>query len=93
MSETTTTLKREAVIVNELGLHARAAAQMAKIAAKAEQNVWILNGDKKVDAASVIDILTLACAKGETIILQAEAQADAGIIEEMATLTKAGFGE
>ncbi len=81
------------MIVNELGLHARAAAQMAKIASQAEQNVWLLNGDKKVDAASIIDILTLACAKGTTIRLLAESPTDMNILDEIVFLTQSGFGE
>ncbi len=83
----------EAVIVNELGLHARAAAQVAALAARAENNVWLISDDRKVDASSVIDILTLACVKGATIRFEAEHQVDVPILKQLTELVEKGFGE
>lgn len=83
----------EAVIVNELGLHARAAAQLAAVAARAENSVWLVSDGRKVDASSVIDILTLACVKGSKISFEAEHQVDVSILEELTGLVENGFGE
>jgi len=80
-------------IVNELGLHARSAASMAQIAAKAKNNVWLIKGDQKVDASSIIDILGLACCQGTTISLEVEHQEDLPILDELVDLVNAGFGE
>ena len=83
----------EAEIINELGLHARAAAQVAAVAARAENNVWLISNGRKVDASSVIDILTLACVKGAKISFEADHQVDLPILEELTDLVKKGFGE
>ena len=83
----------ETVIVNELGLHARAAAQVAAIAARARNNVWLISDDRKVDASSVIDILTLACVKGSKIGFEAEHQGDISLIKQLIGLVERGFDE
>ncbi len=80
-------------IINELGLHARSAAQIAKIAGTGTANVWLIKEDKIADAASIIDILTLACEKGTRITILIEDRADIDILKEIADLVESGFGE
>ena len=84
---------RDVVINNELGLHARSAALIAKIVQKAKANVWIKRGPEKVDASSIVDILTLACEKGTTITIMIENPSDIDILEAVAELVDSGFGE
>lgn len=86
-------LSRELVITNELGLHARSAAKIAEIAQNATAPVWIERDGERVDARSIIDMLTLACAKDSTITIRVEAEADLPILEEIAALVADGFGE
>ena len=86
-------LLREIEIVNELGLHARAAAKLAEIAQRASARVWIIMGDEQADASSVIDILTLACPKGSIITVKIEEQSDLNILEDIARLAASGFNE
>ena len=62
-------LSREVVIVNELGLHARSAAKIAKLAQNTKSTIWLIKDNEKVDASSIIDMLTLACEKGSKILL------------------------
>jgi len=64
-----TELSRDVIVINELGLHARSAAKIAEIARKANYNVWIIKDNKMVDASSILDILTLECAKGSQILV------------------------
>lgn len=86
-------LSRELVITNELGLHARSAAKIAEIAQNATAPVWIERDGERVDARSIIDMLTLACAKDSTITVRVEAEADLPILEQIAALVADGFGE
>lgn len=80
-------------IVNELGLHARAAAKIAKVAGDASAGVWIRKNDESVDAASIIDILTLSCAMGTEVTVAIDDPADAGILSAIETMIRDGFGE
>jgi len=84
---------RDTTIKNELGLHARSAAQIAGVAQNSIANVWIQKGAEKADASSIIDILTLACAKGTKITIIIEDLADIQILEAIADLVDSGFGE
>lgn len=86
-------LKRDITITNELGLHARPAAMVAELAGKAESKVWLIKDDQYADASSIIDILSLACLQGSTIILQIEDPADAEILNQLHELFQSGFGE
>ena len=87
------TQTRAATIKNELGLHARSAAQIAKIAGKAAANVWIIKDDQSADASSILDILTLVCEKGTKIKIAIEDSADEDILNAIAELVDSGFGE
>ena len=82
-----------ATIKNELGLHARSAAQIARIAGDSAANVWLKKDDKMADASSIIDILTLACEKGTKIAIIIEDLADINILDAIVDLIESGFGE
>jgi len=80
-------------IKNELGLHARSAAQIANIAVNSTANVWLKKDDKIADASSIIDILILACEKGTKITIIIENWADINILNAIVDLVDSGFGE
>lgn len=84
---------RTVTITNELGLHARSAAQIAEIAQNSVAVVWIQKEEEKADASSIIDILTLACAKGTQIKIIIEDLADLPVLNGIADLVDSGFGE
>ena len=87
------TLSRDVVIINELGLHARSAAGIAKLAQNANSKVWLIRGKERVDASSIIDILSLACSKGSKITLEIDEESDIDILNKIIELIKKGFGE
>ena len=93
MTTTNDPLWRELVIVNELGLHARAAAKLAKAAQQAAGCVWLQTGSERVDAKQVIDILTLAAAQGDQVRVEVENVSDGIILAHIAELFAGGFGE
>ncbi len=93
MAEKEQTKYRHTTIKNELGLHARSAAQIADIAQNSIGNVWIQKDDEKADASSILDILTLACAKETKITIIIEDPGDLSILDAIADLVDSGFGE
>jgi phosphocarrier protein HPr len=84
---------RVVTIVNELGLHARSAAKIAKIAQRAAGKIWIMKDALKVDAASIIDILTLEGTKGSKVTFKIDNQADVETLIELEQMVTSGFGE
>jgi phosphocarrier protein len=86
-------LSKEAVIVNDLGLHARSAARIAALARNAKSDVWLIRDGEKADAKSIIDMLTLACGKGTTVTIKIDSGSDAEVLHNIADLVECGFGE
>jgi len=93
MSEEHSNFSKSVMITNELGLHARAAAKIAKLAIKAEEIIWIIKDSEKVDASSIIDILTLGCSKGTKITFTTDNESDLDILNDIVMLVEKGFGE
>ncbi len=86
-------LIRKLTIVNELGLHARSAAKIAEVAQNAKHKVWVRYEGERVDAASIIDLLTLGAACGSRIEIEIENAEDKSILNAIANLVQTGFGE
>jgi len=86
-------LYRDLVIVNDLGLHARSAAKLAKTAQQADKGVWLQLGDNRVDAKQIIDLLTLAAAQGDHVRVHIEVQRDIQTLNQIVELFADGFGE
>jgi phosphocarrier protein len=86
-------LTKEAIVINELGLHARPAAMIAKVAMQAGSGVWLIKNGEQVDATSIIDILSLAGTKNSRIIVKIENPSDSEIMEEIIKLFDSGFEE
>ena len=80
-------------IVNAKGLHARAAAKLAKLAATFKAEMTVIRNDTAVSARSIMGLMMLAAAKGAEIEIQARgADADAALAAAVA-LIEGGFGE
>jgi phosphotransferase system HPr (HPr) family protein len=88
-------LETEIKIVNPLGLHARAAAQLVRLAGKFSSKIIIKRTDKNLfaDAKSILSVLTLAASKGTVLILEVEGVDEQIAFEEIKTLFANGFGE
>lgn len=86
-------LSRNLPIVNDLGLHARAAAKLANLAQEAEGGIWVSNGVETADATSVIDLLALACLKGTEVTVHIDSDTDIDVLNRIAALVENGFGE
>ena len=86
-------LKREITIINKLGLHARASAQLVKLSATYASNVRFTLGELSVDGKNIMGLMMLAATYGSRIIVTAEGEDADQAIEEIAALFLARFGE
>ena len=86
-------LSKEILIRNELGLHARPAAQIAKLAQGAKRKVWLVKDEETVDASSIIDILSIACTNGSRIRITIEDQSDMEVLNSIADLVENGLND
>ncbi len=86
-------IARNTIVKNELGMHARPASTIAKLAADSRADIWLCVDANKVDATSVIDILTLCAVKGTQVLVEIEDEADVNILEQIVDFFEDGFGE
>lgn len=80
-------------IVNIKGLHARAAAKLAQICQSVEANVWVKAGLKKVNASSILELLSLGAGCGQDIVVEAEGEDETVALEKVTHLVNARFEE
>lgn len=80
-------------INNELGLHARAAAQFVKIANRFRSNIVVKKDSVSVNGKSIMGVLMLAAAKGTAIIIEADGDDEKQALIELGKLIEAKFGE
>jgi phosphocarrier protein HPr len=85
--------ERSVQIVNKLGIHARPAAEIVKLAAKFKSSITIVRDDMEVNGKSIMGVMMLAAEHGATIVLRADGADEDEAIEAMAALIAAGFGE
>lgn len=80
---------REVTIINQLGLHARAAAKLVTTASDFDSQIQVSKGDKTVDGKSIMSVMMLAAAKGSVITLHADGEdADAALNALEALITR-----
>ena len=86
-------LFREATVVNALGMHARPAATIAGMAQDAGGDIWLSDGKSIVDAASIIDILSLCAVTGTKVSIFIEKEEDSALADQIKIFFDIGFGE
>jgi len=80
-------------IINELGLHARAAAKIVNTAKRYSASVALTYNGISVDATSIIGILTLGGTCGVTVELSAQGEDENEALQAMIDLFANRFGE
>ncbi|CAN5446202.1 HPr family phosphocarrier protein [soil metagenome] len=88
-------LESEIKVINPLGLHARAAAQLVRLAGKFKSRIILKRIDNNViaDAKSILSVLTLAAAKGTHLELEIEGADEQEALKAIEDIFANGFGE
>jgi len=81
------------LITNKLGLHARAAGKFVEAASRFESEIWLVKGKSRVNGKSIMGILTLAAAKGDTVVLEIHGSDEEKAVNALKDLVLGGFGE
>ena len=86
-------VKRDVVVTNNIGLHARPATFFIQKANTYKSSIWVEKDDYKVNAKSLLGVLSLGIAKGMTITLIADGQDDMKAVDDLVELIQTGFAE
>ncbi|OGT79862.1 MAG: phosphocarrier protein HPr [Gammaproteobacteria bacterium RIFCSPLOWO2_02_FULL_61_13] len=85
--------QRSMVLVNKLGLHARAAASFVKTAAAFGCDITVNCNGKDVNGKSIMGVMMLAAAKGSAIEVTADGPGAAAALDRIEALVLDRFGE
>lgn len=83
----------DVVISNKLGLHARAAAKLTRLAGQFTSDIFIAKGTRRVNAKSIMGVMMLAAGLGTTVTIQAEGSDAEQALEDILELFNDKFGE
>ncbi len=88
-------LERRVEVTNELGLHARAAAQLVRTSRRFSSSVTLTRADngESANAKSILSLLYLAAAKGLVIIISVDGEDEIEALSAVEQLFVSGFGE
>ncbi|MEM5787101.1 MAG: HPr family phosphocarrier protein [Syntrophobacteraceae bacterium] len=86
-------LEQDFIVANKLGIHARVAAQIVKVANRFESEILISKCGVTVDAKSILDLMTLVCPHGCKIHISATGHDAYEAINSLASLFQTKFGE
>lgn len=86
-------IKETIEIINKLGLHARAAAKLSHLANSFHSDVHLVYNEDRVDAKSLLGILTLAASVGNKITIEANGKDEKKAMGEIVALFNAKFNE
>ncbi|OOV52642.1 PTS sugar transporter subunit IIA [Clostridium botulinum D/C] len=79
-------VKKEAIIKNATGLHARPAILLVKKASSFKSDIYLEYGDKKANVKSLIGVLSLGVTKDSTVTVTASGDDETLAVEEMIKL-------
>ena len=80
-------------VVNQLGMHARAAARFVHLATRFEAQIRVARDAREMDGKSIMGLLLLAAACGTTIRISAEGGDEVEAVSALVALVQTGFGE
>jgi phosphotransferase system HPr (HPr) family protein len=80
-------------VVNELGMHARAAAKFVHLATRFESRIRVGRHGREVDGKSIMGLLLLAAARGMSVTISADGPDESEAVTTLAAMVQDGFGE
>jgi len=86
-------IEKQLLIVNKLGLHARAAVKFVKLASGFEAEIQLLANHRCVNGKSIMGIMMLAASRGTEVTLRVDGPDEEAAALRLERLIRDGFGE
>ena len=86
-------VERSLEVVNVKGLHLRAASELVKLTSSLSCNVSLSNGVIEVDGKSILGVAALGAARGSTVQVKTDGEAEVEAMAEIESLFRRGFYE
>lgn len=86
-------IEKELLIINKLGLHARAAAKFVNASSRFISDIWVICRGQKVQGKSIMGLMMLMASKGTTIKLIIDGDDETEALSALEALINNYFGE
>ena len=86
-------VKQELILNNSVGLHARPATFFIQKANEYKSSIWVEKKDRRVNAKSLLGVLSLGVAPGDTVLLSADGEDEDAAVAGLLDLVNNNFGE
>jgi phosphocarrier protein len=86
-------VRREVLITNQRGLHARASAKFVNLASALDAQIEVEKDGNRVCGTSIMGLMMLGAAMGDTIVIHCEGVYADEALEKLASLVEDRFGE
>ena len=86
-------IKQDIIIINKLGLHARASTKLTQTASQFAAEIWIERNGRKVNAKSIMGVMMLAAGIGSTVELETTGEQEDVAMTALRALIDDQFGE
>jgi len=85
--------QQDVLIINKLGLHARASAKLTQLASSFKCEVMMSRNKRRVNAKSIMGVMMLAASRGTTITIETNGEDEAEAMQALLNLINDYFGE
>lgn len=85
--------QQDVLIINKLGLHARASAKLTQLASGFKSEVALSRNGRRVNAKSIMGVMMLAAAKGTTVTIETSGPDETEALLALLALINDYFGE
>lgn len=84
---------KEVVVANQVGLHARPATFFTQKANEFKSGIWIEKDDRKVNAKSLLGVLSMGIVEGTSINIIADGDDEKAAVDALCDLVASGFND
>lgn len=86
-------IRKEVTVINATGLHARPASLFVQTAGKFESDIDVIKGADRINAKSIMGIMSGGIAQGTTIIIEANGDDEKEALKALVELVENAFRE
>ena len=84
---------KDVMVQNQVGLHARPATFFIQRANEFRSSIWVEKEERRVNAKSLLGVLSLGIVGGTTIRVMADGAHEEAAVESLVKLVQSGFSE
>lgn len=86
-------VKKDVLVQNQVGLHARPATFFIQKANEFKSSIWVEKDERRVDAKSLLGVLSLGIVGGTSIDIIADGSDEQEAVDSLVALVESGFAE